>query len=176
MGLALLTTITTQGKYRMEAVSKGLTLGTVHTRMNEYWMLIHLLLENLLHTIYTLTKYCNLFWMCFSKVPYGIHLDVWSMGALKKIPFSDVICADVRLVNISHQLDLSCWCFLGSLSISCLLNLLPQTREEEWWNKSSDGKMIIEQTLIAICEGLEITFGFGFVWTLRLMLHSVSNM
>lgn len=46
------------------------------------------------------------------------------MGALKKIPSSDVICADVRLVTISHQFDLCCWCFLGSVACQLAVSLI----------------------------------------------------
>lgn len=94
------------------------------------------------------------------------------MGALKKIPSSDVICADVRLVNISHQFDLPCWFFLFDfpgqhcLSISCLFNLPPPPAKMGgcvWCNKWSDGNMIIERSLMAIWEGLEVPFS-SFCW------------
>lgn len=49
------------------------------------------------------------------------------------------------------------------LSISCLFNLQPPTWEDVWCNKGSDGNMITEPTLIAIWEGLEITFS-TFLW------------
>ncbi len=51
------------------------------------------------------------------------------MGALKKIPSSDVICADVRLVNISHQFDLSGWCFLGSLACQLAVSLISSPQQ-----------------------------------------------
>lgn len=44
--------------------------------------------------------------------------------SFKEIPFSDVICADVRFVNISRQFDLPCWCFLGGLACQLAVSLI----------------------------------------------------
>lgn len=98
---------------------------------------------------------------------------VWFMGALKKIPSSDVICADVRLVNISHQFDLSCWCFLGSHAYQLAVSLIssPQTWEDAWCNKWSDGNVIIEWMLRAIWYVLEIFSPFFN----RIMLDTIAS-
>lgn len=58
------------------------------------------------------------------------------------------------------------------LSINCLFNLQPQTWEDVWCNNGSDGNMIIEPTLIAFWEGLEINFDtfFGLMMALCCVL------
>lgn len=46
------------------------------------------------------------------------------------------------------------------LSISCLFNLQPPTREDVWCNNWSDGKMIIEQKLMAMGGGYFLDYFF----------------
>lgn len=64
------------------------------------------------------------------------------MGALKKIHSSDVICADVRFVNISHQFDLPCWCFLGSLACQLAVSLI--SGPHHWRTCDAISDLIIE--------------------------------
>lgn len=60
------------------------------------------------------------------------------MGALKKIPSSDVICADVRLVNISHQFGMSCWCFQGGLAYQLAVSLISSPQHGRVYDAITD--------------------------------------
>lgn len=60
------------------------------------------------------------------------------MGALKKIPPSDVICADVRPINISHQFDLPCCCFLGSLAYQLAVSFISSPHHMRMYDAISD--------------------------------------
>lgn len=101
---------------------------------------------------------CNFVWICLLNSQWYTFWRVWFTAALKKIRWRDVIAADVRSVNIPHQVDTSGGVFPGRpcLSISCLFNLQPTTLQNVWRNIRSDGNVIIKWTLIAIWEGLEI--------------------
>lgn len=78
---------------------------------------------------------------------------------------ADVIFADVMLVNISHQFDLSCWCFLGipacQLAVSLICRPSSKGGIHMMMQCASDGKIIMESTLIAHELMLRLPFPLG---------------
>lgn len=72
------------------------------------------------------------------KIHKDIHFDVRFMEALKKIPSLDVICADVRLVNICHQFDMACWWFLSGLAYQLNASLISSPQHGRMYDAIMD--------------------------------------